>query len=318
MRVVVLQGGESAEAEVSRSSAREVAMALNASGHTASCLELDGQLTQQLLAQKPDVVFPALHGPPGEDGTVQGYLDMLGFAYVGGDVSASAFAMHKAAAKLLFADAGLPVANGLSIAVDADTDDSVQKIRATLGERVVMKPQASGSALGVTLLPDGGDLKAALTEASRHGDVLVEPFIAGREITCGVLDLHGEAAVAHPVIEITTDDNEWYDFTNRYAQGKSKHLLPAPLPQELLEQIADISLRAHRCLGLRDLSRADFIVSDRDEVILLEVNSLPGMTPTSLYPDGAAALGYSFPELVSALVASAERRFRESTRTGGV
>lgn len=314
MRVAVLQGGESAEAEVSRSSAREVARALNENGFEAVCVELDSQLTQTLLDQAPDVVFPALHGPPGEDGTVQGYLDMLGLAYVGGDVGASAFAMHKAAAKLLFAEAGLPVARGLSIAVNADIDSAVESIRTALGERVVMKPQASGSALGVTLLPNGGDLSAALTEALVFGEVLVEPFVAGREITCGVLDLHGEAARAHAVIEITTDGDEWYDFTNRYAPGKSKHLLPAPLAQDVLERIAQFSLRAHACLGLRDLSRADFIVNDLDEIILLEVNSLPGMTPTSLYPDGAAALGYSFPELVSALVMSAARRSSESKR----
>ncbi|MCR9277413.1 MAG: D-alanine--D-alanine ligase [Pseudomonadaceae bacterium] len=311
MRVAVLQGGSSAEAEVSRSSAREVCLALNESGFEAFCVELDEQLTQNLLAQKPDVVFPALHGPPGEDGTVQGYLEMLEFAYVGGDVASSAFAMHKAAAKLLFADAGLPVARGLSIKDTADIDACIEAIRTTLGERVVIKPQASGSALGVTLLPNGGDVRTALQDALAFGEVLVEPFISGREITCGVLDLHGEEAIAHPVIEITTDDNEWYDFTNRYAAGKSKHILPAPLEQNVLDNIADISLRAHACLGLRDLSRADFIVNDLDEVVLLEVNSLPGMTPTSLYPDGAAALGYSFPELVSALVTSAAQRSKQ-------
>ncbi len=316
MRVAVLQGGDSAEAEVSRSSAREVALALNHSGHDAFCLELDGQLTQELLAAKPDVVFPALHGPPGEDGTVQGYLEMLGFAYVGSDVGASAFAMHKAAAKLLFAEAGLPVARGLSVSEGDNIDDAVSAITTSLGRRVVMKPQASGSALGVTLLPNGGDLRSALVDALGHGEVLVEPFIAGREITCGVLDLHGETAVAHPVIEIITDDNEWYDFTNRYAPGKSKHLLPAPLAADLLERIAEIALRAHHCLGLRDLSRADFIVNDKDEIVLLEVNSLPGMTPTSLYPDGAAALGYDFPGLISALVDSALRRSIAARNTG--
>ncbi|CAN0589018.1 unnamed protein product, partial [Laminaria digitata] len=187
MRVAVLQGGDSAEAEVSRSSAREVALALNEHGHAATCIELDAQLTQHLLAAEPDVVFPALHGPPGEDGTVQGYLEMLGLAYVGGDVGASAFAMHKAAAKLLFAEAGLPVARGLSFSNGADINDAIDSIEATLGQRVVMKPQASGSALGVTLLPNGGDLRAALTDALTNGDVLVEPFVAGREITCGLL-----------------------------------------------------------------------------------------------------------------------------------
>jgi len=132
--------------------------------------------------------------------------------------------------------------------------------------------------------------------------------VLGREITVGVLDLHGEGARATPVIEIRTATDEWYDYTNRYTPGKSEHVIPAPLPEAVLEELQRIAVRAHRVLGLRDLSRADFLVTDADGIVLLEVNTLPGMTPTSLFPDGAAAIGLDFPALTDALVRSAVAR----------
>jgi D-alanine-D-alanine ligase len=307
--VAVLMGGPSAEAAVSRVSAAEVARGVDAAGHRATLIELDGQCAAALLSLGPDVVFPALHGPPGEDGTVQGFLEMLGMPYVGSGVHGSAVAMDKSLAKVAFRRAGLPVADEVLVDSGCRVEEAAQHVRRTLGERVVIKPLRQGSALGITRLPNGGDLEGPLRQALGFGHgVLVEPYVMGREITVGVLDLHEQKPVVLPVIEIRTAADEWYDYANRYTAGKSQHVIPAPLPEPVLGELQRIALRAHQCLGLRDLSRADFLVTDSDEIVLLEVNSLPGMTPTSLFPDGAAAIDIGFPQLMDRLVRSARAR----------
>ena len=306
--VAVLQGGTSREAEISRVSADGVARALRLCGHRVTVIELDRTASEQLHRLRPDVVFPALHGPPGEDGTVQGLLEILELPYVGSDVRGSALAMDKAVAKSIFRRAGLPVANDLVFDEPAAATAAAATVRDALGERLVVKPLSLGSAIGVVRLPNGGDIEQALAQALQFGAVLVEPFVGGREITVGVLDLHGQSPTAFPVIEILTADDEWYDTVNRYKAGASEHLIPAPLPDPLSLALQDIAVAAHQALGLRDLSRADFIVDDLDEIILLEVNAMPGMTPTSLYPDGARAHGLEFPELLNALVDSARQR----------
>jgi len=309
LNVAVLMGGPSAEAAVSRISAQEVARGLKASGHNPTLLELDGRCAAALLAQRPDVVFPALHGPPGEDGTVQGFLELLALPYVGSGVHGSAVAMDKSLAKAVFRRYALPVADEVVVGPDDDLAAAAATVKERLGEQVVIKPLRQGSALGVTRLANGGDVQKPMGDALSYGHgILVEPFIFGREITVGVLDLEGSPARALPVIEIRTATDQWYDYTNRYTAGRSEHLIPAPLAESLGRSIQDIALRAHRCLGLRDLSRADFLLTADDEPVLLEVNTLPGMTPTSLFPDGAAAAGTPFPALVSALAESAYRR----------
>ena len=306
MRVAVLAGGASVEATVSRSSAAGVAGALTENGHTVTTLEADVSLVETLPAFQPDVVFPILHGPPGEDGTVQGLLAMLGLPFVGSGVQGCAVSMDKHVAKALFRAAGLPVAEDVLVAPGAGAPAAAREVAAKLGERVVIKPLRQGSALGLTPLPDGGDLVAALGEALAYGDgALVERFVRGREITVGVLDEHDAEAVALPVIEITVAQGEWYDYRNRYTPGRSRHTAP-DFPADRLRALQQLALRAHRCLGLADLSRADFVVGD--DVVLLEVNALPGMTPTSLYPDACRMMGMDFPELVDRLVRSALAR----------
>ena len=308
-KVAVLQGGATGEAEVSRTSAREVAAALAKGGLQVSLIDLDEQLTANLIDYAPDVVFPALHGPPGEDGTVQGYLEMLGLPYVGAGVHGSAVAMDKSVAKAIFRRAGLPVAPEVLIDANADADEAAARVQEHLGPSVVIKPCAQGSALGVTPLPNGGDIAAAIADGlAAGGGVLAEPYVLGKEVTVGVLDLHGEPARALPAIEVRTAADTWYDFEHRYTAGASEHILPAPLKEETLTALAEIALRAHVELQLRDLSRADFIVTDDEAITLLEVNTLPGMTPTSLYPDAAGATGLSFEALTAALVRSAFER----------
>ncbi len=307
--VTVLMGGPSAEASVSRTSARGVAAALETAGHRATLLELDADTAKRLLELAPDVVFPALHGPPGEDGTVQGFLEILALPYVGSGVHGSAAAMDKAIAKSVFARNGLPIAEDLVFPAGVDPARAETEILGRFGDRVVIKPLCQGSAIGVTPVANGGDLTAPLrTALNLGGGVLVEPYVLGREITVGVLDLHGREPVALPVIEIRTPEDEWYDYENRYAAGGSEHIIPAPLPADVTDKLQQVALAAHVALGLQDLSRADFIVTDDDRIVLLEVNTLPGMTPTSLFPDGARAMGIEFPELVDILVRSALER----------
>ena len=316
--IAVLQGGPSLEAEVSRVSAAGVADALRSGGHRVTLIELDRATAQRLEESRPDVVFPALHGPPGEDGTVQGLLEVLELPYVGSGVRGSAFAMDKSVAKAIFRRAGLPVAEDILIPGAMPAKDAAREIRAAFGTRVVIKPASLGSAIGVIRLANGGDLEQPLAGALQLGAALIEPFVAGREITVGVLDLHGEAAQAFPVIEIRTAPGEWYDSVNRYKTGGSEHLVPAPLKEPTTQRLQDVAVTAHQALGLRDLSRADFIVDYNDEITLLEVNSLPGMTPTSLYPDGARAHGLEFPALLEALVVSAVQRGRVQLFEPGV
>lgn len=315
LNIALLMGGPSSEADVSRSSATEVASALQSLGHAVICHELTAAIGANLDRQQPDVVFPVLHGPPGEDGTVQGFLDISDYPYVGSGVVASAAAMDKSLAKHIYRAAGLPLAQDCVLLPGTDPKSATEEILASLGERVVVKPNQQGSAIGVTRVTKAADLTAAIRDAMASGQgALVETYVSGKEITVGVLDLEGEEPAVLPVIEVRTAQGQWYDFHNRYAAGSSDHIIPAELPTAVNAKLQDIALEAHHILGLRDLSRSDFIVAEDNSIILLETNTLPGMTPTSLYPDGANAYGLSFAELMEALVQSALRRGRPSSQ----
>ncbi len=307
LRIAVLNGGSSAEAEVSRSSARGVIKALKENYADVEGIELDAKVAESLAAFNPDVVFPILHGPPGEDGTLQGFLEILGYKYVGSGVHGSAFAMDKIVAKEVFREAGLPVTDQCVVIKSAGTATAVEQINQKLGHYVVVKPACQGSAIGVTLIDNANKLHEAVEEAFQFDErLLVEQRIDGKEITVGVIDTDS-GCDPFPVIEITTPEDTWYDFEHRYTEGLSEHLMPADLPQAQTEELQRIAVAAHQSLGCRDLSRADFVVTD-DNIYLLEVNTLPGMTPTSLYPDGAGGYGLSFPELVKHLVERAAKR----------
>ncbi len=309
MKVAVLAGGSSPEAEVSRSSATQVATELEGQGFGVRTIELDNGCIDALRAFAPDVVFPVLHGPPGEDGTVQGMLAMLGFPYVGADVRGAAASMDKHIAKAVFRNAGLPLAEDLTLPAGTDAAIGAQLVRRRLPGAVAIKPRSLGSGLGVALVPEGDDVLDALRTALSFGDgVVVERFITGREITVGVLDLHGESPCTLPVIEIVVADGEWYDYANRYTPGRSQHLVPAPISDDVAAALKGVAAAAHSALCLRDLSRADFILAEDDEFVLLEVNAIPGMTPTSLYPDACRAVGIDFATLTARLVHSAARR----------
>jgi D-alanine-D-alanine ligase len=307
VKVAVVQGGPSSEAEVSRASAAGVTGALEEAGHRVERVELEPALGEKIRAGGFDVVFPIVHGAVGEDGALQGLLEVLGVPYVGSDVLASAMAMNKSIARLVFASAKLPIARGVAVA-RGDALACAKAARKEAGAAVVVKPSASGSAIGVTRFEAtaSDDEVARGLEAAWKLDrtAIVESFVKGREITCSVLDTNTPCVLA--ATEIASPMDAFYTYEARYAPGRSKHTCPASLGA-LEKRVHEVAIAAHVALGCRDLSRADFIVTE-NEVVLLEVNTLPGMTATSLYPEAAAAAGLSFSALCDALVKNALAR----------
>jgi len=314
LRVVVVQGGPSSEAEVSRVSARGVARALAEAGHEAVRMELDGFLAESVRGGGYEAVFPVTHGAVGEDGCLQGLLEVLEVPYVGSGVLACALAMDKRAARRVFEAEGLPVARGLALP-RGDARAGAARARRELGPCVVVKPSSAGSAIGVArLAADATDdqVAEALEAAWALDDVaIVEHFAVGREVTCGVLAVDDRGPRALPPTEIRSPNDAFYTYQARYAPGRSEHLCPAPLPTAVARRVQEVAVAAHRALGCRDLSRADFVVGDAgdpDAVFLLEVNALPGFTETSLYPEAASVDGLSFSALCDSLLRAAVRR----------
>lgn len=315
--VAVVQGGPASEAEVSRASAASVARALEMAGHRAVRLELDVHLADTLRTGGFDVVFPVAHGVVGEDGSLQGLLEVLDLPYVGSDVLASALAMNKRVAKILFASAGLPIAKSIAAPRgDASASDVSERALVLLGDKVVVKPCSNGSAIGVARFSGGGSAKEIAHAIEAAWDVdevaLVEVFASGKEVTCGVLDRGGLRAL--PPTEIRSPNDAFYTYQARYAPGRSEHLCPAPLGEWLTRRVQEVAVSAHRVLGCRDLSRVDFVVPDvqddasRVEPTLLEVNTMPGFTDTSLFPEAAAVAGVPMHELCSGFVHAAIAR----------
>lgn len=297
--IAVVCGGKSRECEISRVSGRCVAGALEKNYRNVIIVELDESIGKSLTENRVDVVFPVLHGVPGEDGTFQGFLDVVGIPYVGSGVLASASAMDKVVAKSIFTKYGLPVAPDMVITKMGSL--SVKDIIDKVGYDVVVKPAGEGSAIGVTFCKDEREIDKAVREAFNYGNrVLVEKRIEGKEITVGILERNNIEVL--PVVEIRTPEGSWYDFEHRYTPGLSKHLIPAPIPTNTYKKVQELAVMAHKVLSCRDLSRIDFILPDKGEPVILEVNTIPGMTPTSLYPDAARAFGISFEELVAHLV----------------
>lgn len=315
-RIAIVCGGPSAEANVSRASARAVRAALEQAEYECRVHELDGGLFRALIEHAPDVVFPVTHGPLGEDGCLQGLLEVSGLPFVGSGVLASALAASKPHAKALFRAEGLPLADELWVHEHESPASVFESLARKLSGSVVVKPASGGSAIATTRLAAGyslGDLERALGAAfGVDSSALVERFVVGQEVTCGVLeDAAGPAAL--PPTRITSKAAHWYDFASRYAAEGSVHECPAPLAPEVTARVQAVAVAAFRTLGCRDLARVDFVVGPGgagEGVTLLELNTLPGMTATSLYPEAAAASGIDFPALVSRLVDRAFARPR--------
>lgn len=251
-----------------------------------------------------DVVFPALHGPLGEDGTMQGFFEVLGVPYVGSGVTASALSMHKGLARRIAASLGLDVAPAVEWRGDqgAPSSQLVEAIEA-LGSPVFIKPMQSGSSVGVTRYDGDGDLVRAIERArAEGGDVIVEAGVAGVEVSCPVLEDGDGSPRALPVIEIVPKDHAFFDYEAKYTAGESDEICPSRLDSAVERGLRDAAVEIHRTFGCRSLSRTDFILREGTEPVFLETNTLPGLTPTSLFPKSAAVEGISYDELCERLV----------------
>ncbi len=299
-QVAVLMGGPSAEREVSLVSGKACAAALRGAGYAVSEVDVTRDLAALLaaLTPKPDAVFNALHGKWGESGGIQGILDLLTIPYTHSGLLASALAMDKPMAKQLFSGAGLRCPEGIKVRREEVLAGDV------MARPYVVKPPAEGSSVGVRIVRGGDNEPPLRADSWAFGDeVLVERFVPGRELTATVM---GDRALAVTEIQPLVG---FYDYQAKYSDGQARHVVPAEIPEEIYDQAMGWALEAHRLLGCRGVSRADFRYDDTEadpgRLYLLEVNTQPGMTPLSLVPEQAAYLGQSFPELCAWMVENA-------------
>ncbi len=299
--VAVLMGGWVSERPVSLTTGNECADALEAAGYRVTRIDVDRNIATVLSELRPDVAFNALHGPFGEDGCVQGILEVLEIPYTHSGVMASAIAMNKVKAKAVMKAAGVPVTTHKVL-----HRHEAGRVHA-MAPPYVVKPINEGSSFGVLIVGTENEHppQELFREDWAYGDlVMAEKYIAGKELTCAVM-----GGVALGVIEIVPEDHSFYDYEAKYEIGGSKHILPAKISPNIYEDVQKITLTAHESLGCRGVTRADFRFDDRidgtGELICLEVNTQPGMTPTSLVPELAAHAGHDFEALVSWMVEDA-------------
>ncbi|MGO4564123.1 D-alanine--D-alanine ligase [Rhizobium sp. 2YAF20] len=299
--VAVLLGGFSSERPVSLSSGKACADALEVEGYKVTRVDVERDVSSRLADLKPDVVFNALHGPFGEDGTIQGILEYLQIPYTHSGVLASALAMDKARAKLVAKDVGIPVAE--SLVMNRFEFTSAHPMPAPY----VVKPVKEGSSFGVVIVQEDQTHPPQIISSPEWAfgeQVIVERYIAGRELTCGVM---GDVVLG--VTEVVPLGHGFYDYDAKYAAGGSKHVIPAEISPNIYQKIQSLALRAHQAIGCRGVSRSDFRYDDRfsedGEIIWLEINTQPGMTPTSLVPEMAGHAGYSFGEFLRWMVEDA-------------
>ena len=326
--VVVLMGGVSSEHEVSIASGRGVVQNLDRTKYavTPVTISLDGtwefpdkpamsifEAVAYLERLAPDCVFIALHGPFGEDGRIQGMLDLLHIAYTSSGCAASALAIDKFCSKAVVRDAGVRVAGHAALeqrAWQCDPDGALARIEAELGFPCVVKSPCQGSSLGMAIPRSAEAFRETIEDIFQFGPLaMVERFISGTEVTCAVLDIQpGHEPTALPLTEIRPVASTFFDYRAKYTPGASQEITPAEIAPEVTAEVQKMAVRAHRVLGCAIWSRNDFIIG-KDGPVWLEVNTIPGMTPTSLYPQAAAAVGISYAELVGLFVEAAiERR----------
>src|SRR6184192_3696918 len=307
MKLAVLRGGKSAEREVSMRSGEQVAKALRSRGHDVTPVDLDGNTWDALRDGGFDCVFNALHGRLGEDGTVQGMLELLGLPYTGSGVLASALCMDKARAGKILTAIGLHVPEFEELEMKQGVAaDVVERLVGRYGLPLVVKPVREGSTIGITIAKDAEQVASGLVLAARYDRrVLVQRFRSGTEITVGVLATPDLQVL--PTLEIVSD-NPVYDYDAKYTAGKSHHIIPARIPEAAREASAQAAGHAFTLLGCSGMARVDIIVDATGTPWLLEVNTVPGLTALSLLPDAAKAAGISFTELCKRLIDHAVAR----------
>ncbi|MBW6523307.1 D-alanine--D-alanine ligase [Sphingomonas sp. RHCKR47] len=307
LHIAVLMGGWSAEREVSLSSGAGVAEALESLGHRVTRIDMTRDVAARLAEANADLVFNALHGTPGEDGSVQGLMDLMGLAYTHSGMATSVIAIDKVLTKQALVPHGIPMPGG-RIVKSADVFEADP-----LARPYVLKPVNEGSSVGVAIVTDQGNYGNPIARDAKgpwaeFEELLAEPYVRGRELTTAVLG-GADGPRALGVTELRPKSG-WYDYDAKYTDGMTEHLFPAPIPDEITQACMALAVDAHRLLGCRGASRSDFRWDDErgvEGLFLLEVNTQPGMTPLSLVPEQARHTGMSYPELVQAIVDEALR-----------
>ncbi len=303
LRIGVLMGGLSAERDISLKTGRAICGALRRLGYTVVPIDVDPSLPQKLRVKRIEAVFLALHGPGGEDGTVQGMLEVMGIPYTGSGVSPSVLCMDKGLTRVILQAAGVPVPLGMIL----QTPGVPGRPPVSLGLPVVVKPCTQGSTIGVSIVRKRSQWKGAVLEAYRYGShVVVEKFIPGREVAVGVL-----RNKTLPGVEVIVPGG-FYDFTAKYGKASTRYLCPAPLSSRLECLLRERSLQAYQALGCRGAARVDFRIHTNGRPYVLELNTIPGMTERSLLPMAAAQAGIHYDELVEAMLRDALPTGRQS------
>jgi D-alanine-D-alanine ligase len=298
--ILVLKGGKSTEREVSLRSGAAVAAALREAGFRVTELDPAEESLSRVEEIRPDCAFIALHGIGGEDGAVQGALEWYGIPYTGPGIAASALCLDKILTKKVLYLSGVRTPDFLEIPLHADAEEYAEKAVEKLGLPLVLKACRQGSSIGTAIVKTKDEVAPAIRSLYTYGDnLLAEAFLSGMELTVPVMG-NGELTVL-PVIQITAQ-GEFYDYHSKYTPGQSNHIIPAPLSSETEAELREMAKRAYRATGCRGLARVDFMLSDKGEGHVIEINTSPGMTATSLFPDAAAHAGISFPQLVTRLV----------------
>ena len=307
-KIGVLMGGQSSEREVSLKTGEAVYRSLVRSGYDAVAIDVGPGLSQTLQDQAIEVAFLALHGPGGEDGSIQGFLETLGIPYTGSGVRASAVGMHKVVTKTELTAHGIPVPRGT--VVWRGTAPTLQRVLTSckLKLPIVVKPASQGSTIGVTIVRRPSQWKEALKVAHRYDpEAMVEAFIPGHEVTLSLLGTADGTVAGLPAVEIVAPDG-FYDFSAKYEKGRTQYLCPAPLSAAVSREIKQLAIRTYQALGCNGAARVDFRITPKGKPYVLEINTVPGMTETSLLPMAAGKAGLSYDALTEQILQSALRR----------
>jgi len=304
-RIGVLMGGQSAERDVSLRTGTAVHQSLVRRGYNAVVIDVGPTLSQDLHDQKIDLVFLALHGPGGEDGAIQGFLETLGIPYTGSGIQASAICMHKVTTKTLLASARIPVPAGMVVKRGEKISHTTMIRAAKLRWPVVVKPVSQGSTIGVSIVRKPTQWRDALALAHRYDeDAMVEAYIPGHEVTVSILGRHQASPLVLPAVEIVAPGG-FYDFAAKYEKQTTQYLCPAPLAATVIRQIRTLALRSYEVLGCEGAARIDFRVTPRGRPVVLEINTAPGMTEKSLLPMAAVQAEIDYDELTERILESA-------------
>lgn len=306
-RVALLSGGVSAEREVSLKTGEEIYRALDKEKYEVLRYDPGEDLERFIddgMAGKFQLIIPALHGPFGEDGRIQGVFEMMGVPYLFSDHLASALAMNKEICKSVAKDRGVPVIKGVKI----DKEDKLRQENIDLPLPAVIKPVELGSSVGISIAKTPEELREGVADAFQYDDhILAEEYIKGRELTVTIMGR--EKGIPLPVIEIIPKTGEWFDYRAKYEAGAAEEVCPAEIPEEIKDKVQEYAVQVFEAIGCRDVARADFIWDEEKKtVFFLEVNTIPGMTATSLVPQAARAYGLEFPDFLDKLIEEASKK----------